>query len=57
MVDAATLVAIVGSGEVTLIHLIRYVQKIVFESRALLPAHSRALRGFFAALIGGGRAY
>lgn len=42
MDDAATLVAIVSSGEVTPIHLIRYVEKTVFESRALLPANTLA---------------
>lgn len=47
MVDAATLVATVGSGEVTPIHLIRYVEKIVFEYRALLPANTLASCGGF----------
>lgn len=42
MDDAATLVAIVSSGEVTPIRLIRYVEKTVFESRALLPASTLA---------------
>lgn len=42
MGDAATLVAIVSCGEVTPIHLIRYVEKTVFESRALLPANTLA---------------
>lgn len=45
MDDAAALVAIVGGGEVTPIHLIIYEEKRVFDSRALLPVNTLACTG------------
>lgn len=42
MADAAALVAIVGGGEVTPIHLIRYVEKnSIRVSRIVASEHSR----------------
>lgn len=50
LMDDAALVAIVGGGEVTPIHLIIYEEKRVFDSRALLRASTLACatrRGVF----------